>query len=304
MKKVKVGGLINTSAICMGMMRIDKMTVAEVESLVKTALDNGIDYFDHADIYGNGKCEEIFGNVIKDNRSLREKMIIQTKCGIRNGYYDFSKKHIIESVDNSLKRLNTDYIDVLLLHRPDTLMEPHEVNEAFEELYRSGRVRHFGVSNHNVMQIELFRKYISQPLIINQLQLSVMSAGLISSGMNVNMENKESVLHNSGLLEYSRLNDITIQAWSPFQYGFFDGVFLDNEKFPELNNTINNIAKEYGVTNTAIATAWILRHPANFQVVTGTVNPQRIKQICDGSDIVLTREQWYEIYRSAGHNLP
>lgn len=304
MKSIKVGGLLDCSSVVMGCMRIDEMPVKEVEQLIFTAALCNVNFFDHADIYGGGRSEEVFGRALKLHPELREKIILQTKCGICNGYYDFSKKHIIESVEGSLKRLQTDYVDILLLHRPDTLMEPGEVAQAFDKLYSEGKVRHFGVSNQNPMQMELLKKYVKQPLLINQLQLSVKVTGMIDSGFNVNMQNPPSVMHDGSVLEYCRLNGITIQAWSPFQYGFFEGVFLNRDKFPELNGCIDRIASEYGVTNSAVAVAWILRHPANMQVVTGTTNANRFTDICKGADITLTREQWYEIYRAAGNVLP
>lgn len=232
-------------------------------------------------------------------------MIIQTKCSIVPGImYDFSKEHILNSVDASLKRLKTDYVDTLLLHRPDTLMEPEEVAEAFSKLHESGKVKYFGVSNHTPMQIELLNKYLNNKIIINQLQFSIMHTGMIDAGLNMNIKNDASIDRDGGVLEYCRLKDITIQAWSPYQYGFFEGVFLDNDKFPELNKKINAIAEKYAVTNTAIATAWILRHPAKIQTIVGSMNAERIKEICKASNITLTRQEWYEIYLAAGNKLP
>lgn len=261
-------------------------------------------FFDHADIYGGGKSEEVFADAIDMNATIREKMILQSKCGIRQGFFDFSKEHIIASVEGSLKRLKTDYLDTLLLHRPDTLFEPEEVAAAFTELEKSGKVRHFGVSNQNPGQIELLKKYVDQELIANQLQFSIMHTGMIDTGFNVNMTIDSSLDRDGGILEYSRLNNMTIQAWSPFQYGFFEGVFLDNDKFPELNKVIDKIAADKGVTNSAIAVAWIQRHPASFQTVVGTMNPGRIADIAKASDVTLSREEWYEIYRAAGNQLP
>lgn len=305
MKKINLGnGAINASQIVLGCMRINKLTEMEAATLINTALEEGIDFFDHADIYGGGKSEEVFAKALDLKSSIREKIIIQTKCGIRKGYFDFSKEHILNSVEGSLKRLNTDYIDVLLLHRPDTLMEPEEVAEAFDYLHSSGKVRYFGVSNQNPMQIELLNKYLNHKTIINQLQLSITNTGMIDSGFNVNMKIDRSIDRDGSILEYCRLKDITIQAWSPFQYGFFEGVFLDNDKFPELNNKINEIAKLKDVTNSAIAVAWILRHPARIQPIVGTTNAQRLKDICKASQIELTRQEWYEIYRAAGNTLP
>lgn len=296
---------IRVSEIGLGCMRMANLNNQEAESVIKTAMEQGIDFFDHADIYGKGKSEEIFGQVIKNNKDIREKIVLQTKCAIKPGIcYDFSKEHILKSVDESLKRLNTEYVDTLLLHRPDTLMEPEEVAEAFSKLYETGKVREFGVSNHTPMQIELLNKYLDNKIIINQLQFSIMHTGMIDSGLNANMMGDASIDRDGGVLEYCRLKDITIQAWSPYQYGMFEGVFLNNDKFPEVNNKINEIASKYGVTNTAIATAWILRHPAKMQTIVGSMNTNRIKDICTASNVKLTREEWYEIYLAAGNKLP
>jgi len=305
MKTISIGnGKINASAIALGCMRIAGMPVNEVAELIDTALAEGINFFDHADIYGGGKCEEIFAEAVNMRPSIREKFIIQTKCGIRQGFYDFSKEHILNAVEGSLKRLKTDYIDVLLLHRPDTLMEPEEVAEAFDALHSSGKVRYFGVSNQNPMQIELLSKYLNQEILIDQLQLSLTNTGMIDSGLNVNMKNEPSIDRDGSILEYCRLKGITIQAWSPFQYGFFEGVFLNNNKFPELNRKIDEIAEKKGVTNTAIAIAWILRHPAKIQAIVGTTNSKRLKDICKAPEVELTRQEWYELYRAAGNKLP
>ncbi len=267
-------------------------------------MDEGINFFDHADVYADGKCEEKFSEALDMNASLREKMILQTKVGIREGSFDFSKKHILEAVDGSLKRLRTDHLDVVLLHRPDALVEPEDVAEAFTILETSGKVKYFGVSNQNPMQIELLRKFVKQKILFNQLQLSITNTGMIDAGINVNMQINHSVDRDGSILDYCRLNDITIQPWSPFQYGFFEGAFLDNPKFPELNQTINAIAKDKGVTNTAITIAWLLRHPAHMQPILGTTNVQRVKDSCQASDITLTREEWYQIYLAAGNKLP
>jgi predicted oxidoreductase len=289
----------------MGNMRLPQLSIAEAENLIRSAMEEGINFFDHADIYGGGKSEEIFSEAIQMNSSIREKMILQSKCGIRNGYFDFSKDHIIESVDGILKRLNTEYLDILLLHRPDPLMEPAEVAEAFEELHTSGKVRYFGVSNHNPAQVELLQKYTSHKLVVNQLQLSIAHTPIIDSGVTLNMKVDQAINRDMSVLEYCRLNDITIQAWSPYQHGFFGGSFLgDLEHYPELNEVVDSIAAKYGVTNTAIATAWITRHPANIQVVLGTTKVERLKDACQGSDIRLTREEWYQIYKAAGNMIP
>jgi len=295
---------MNVSEISLGCMRISSMTNQEISTLIHTALDEGINFFDHADVYGDGKCEEKFSEALDMNSSLREKMILQTKCGIRKDCFDFSKEHILEAVDGSLKRLRTDYLDVLLLHRPDALVEPEEVAEAFTILETSGKVKYFGVSNQNPMQIELLRKFVKQKILFNQLQLSITNTGMIDAGINVNMQINHSIDRDGSILDYCRLNDIIIQPWSPFQYGFFEGVFLDNPKFPELNRTINAIAEDKGVTNTAIAIAWLLRHPAHMQPILGTTNPDRVKDACKASDVTLTRQEWYQIYLAAGNKLP
>ncbi|MBC2074589.1 aldo/keto reductase [Listeria marthii] len=305
MKRITIGNIaLTASEISLGCMRMADLSKEDANKVINTALENGIDFFDHADIYGGGKSEEVFADAIDMNATIREKMILQSKCGIRQGFFDFSKEHIISSVEGSLKRLKTDYLDTLLLHRPDTLFEPEEVASAFTELEKSGKVRHFGVSNQNPGQIELLKKYVDQELIANQLQFSIMHTGMIDTGFNVNMTIDPSLDRDGGILEYSRLNNMTIQAWSPFQFGFFEGVFLDNDKFPELNKTIDKIAADKGVTNSAIAVAWIQRHPASFQTVVGTMNPGRIADIAKASDVTLSREEWYEIYRAAGNQLP
>lgn len=305
MKRITIGNsALTASEISLGCMRMADLSKEDANKVINTALENGIDFFDHADIYGGGKSEEVFADAIDMNATIREKMILQSKCGIRQGFFDFSKEHIIASVEGSLKRLKTDYLDTLLLHRPDTLFEPEEVAAAFTELEKSGKVRHFGVSNQTPGQIELLKKYVDQELIANQLQFSIMHTGMIDTGFNVNMTIDPSLDRDGGILEYSRLNNMTIQAWSPFQYGFFEGVFLDNDKFPELNKVIDKIAADKGVTNSAIAVAWIQRHPASFQTVVGTMNPGRIADIAKASDVTLSREEWYEIYRAAGNQLP
>ncbi len=305
MNKINIGnGKISASEISLGCMRINNLSKNEASRLINTALEEGINYFDHADIYGGGRSEEVFADAIDMHPSMRDKLIIQTKCGIRDGYFDFSKAHILQSVDDSLKRMQTDYIDTLLLHRPDTLMEPEEVAEAFSTLNESGKVRYFGVSNQNPMQIELLNKYLKNKIMINQLQLSITNTGMIDSGLNVNMTIDSSIDRDGSILEYCRLKDITIQAWSPFQYGFFEGIFLNNDKFPELNHKIDDIAAIHNVPNTAIAIAWILRHPAKIQPIVGTTNHKRLRDICKASQVKLTRKEWYEIYRAAGNKLP
>lgn len=305
MKTMRLGvSDLQVPVIAVGCMRINGLDKNQAERFVQTSLEQGLNFFDHADVYGGGTCEEIFAEAIHMSSSIREQVILQTKCGIRQGMFDFSKEHILEAVDGSLKRLRTDYIDVLLLHRPDALVEPEEVAEAFDLLQNSGKVRNFGVSNQNPMQMQLLKKFVKPPIVANQLQLSITNATMISAGINVNMENSAAVNRDGSVLDYCRLNDITIQPWSPFQYGFFEGVFLGNDKFPELNATIDKIAQRYEVSNTTMAIAWLLRHPAGMQPVTGTMNVERLKDCAKAAEIYLTREEWYEIYRSAGNVLP
>lgn len=304
MYNIKLGKSdLSVPTVAVGCMRIAEMEENNLNSFIDTALENGANYFDHADIYGRGKCEEVFGKTIK--RFNREDIIIQTKCGIVPGkMFDFSCEHIIKSVEGSLKRLDTDYIDVLLLHRPDALVEPEEVARAFSELKSTGKVRHFGVSNQNPYQMMLLEKYLDMPICANQLQFGIMHSSMIQSDINVNMYNESAVNRDGGVLDFCRLNDITIQPWSPMQYGFFEGCFLDNDKFPELNNVIEKIADRYSVSKTTIAIAWILRHPAKMQPVTGTTNIKRLTDSLKATQINLTREEWYKIYKAAGNILP
>ncbi len=305
MRRLKLGhGQLSASEISLGCMRINSLDSKEAERLINTAIDEGIDFFDHADIYGGGKSEEVFSKAVGMSSSKRDRLIIQSKCGIRKNQYDFSKEHILSSVDGILKRLNTEYLDILALHRPDTLMEPEEVAVAFDQLHRSGKVRYFGVSNFNPMQIELLNKYLKHKIIINQLQLSLTNTGMIDSGFNVNTKFETSIDRDGSILEYCRLKDITIQAWSPFQYGFFEGVFLGSEKYTELNNKINELSEKYNVSDVAIAIAWILRHPAKIQPILGTTNADRLKSICKASQVDMSRTEWYELYLAAGNKLP
>ncbi|ERP39398.1 aldo/keto reductase [Chitinivibrio alkaliphilus] len=305
MKTVNMGqsGLLGSNII-MGCMRIDSLNTKELEQLVYTALDAGINLFDHADIYGGGVCEELFGSFLRANPHLRKDLLLQSKCGIRDGYYDLSKEHIVRSVNESLQRLNTDYLDLFILHRPDTLMEPQEVAEALDTVITAGKVTHVGVSNMNSAQIELLLKYMKHPLIVNQLQLSPTNAGIFTTGIQANTAFDGAPDRHGHILEYSRLTEMTIQAWSPLQFGFFDGVYIDNPDFAELNTVLVRLAEENRVTTSAIALAWILSHPAQMQAVVGTTRVDRLRELCAASSLSLSRQEWYEIYRAAGHPLP
>ena len=306
MKKIKIANTdMTASQLILGCMRINESGKNPVET-IQTAYDHGINFFDHADIYGDGECETIFSKALKETSISRSDIYLQSKVGIKPGIaFDFSKQHIIEAVEGSLKRLDTDYLDALLLHRPDTLVEPEEVAEAFSQLEKAGKVRAFGVSNQNPGQIELLKTAVKQPLNINQLQFGLKHTGMIDAGINVNMENQAGLVRDGGILEYSRIHDMTIRAWSPFQYGFFEGVFVGNdEKFPELNARLLELAEQYKVTPSGIAVAFINRHPAKFQTVLGTMTPSRIIEATEAADIVLTREEWYSLYMAAGNILP
>ncbi|GGF19094.1 aldo/keto reductase [Williamsia phyllosphaerae] len=296
------------SSVILGLMRIEPLDDQQIRTLVGTAMDAGVTVFDHADIYGTERhaCERRFGGAVSFTASQREQVMLQSKVGIRDGFYDFSSRHILDTVDESLDALRTDHLDLLLLHRPDTLMEPAEVAAAFDTLQSAGKVRAFGVSNHTPGQIELLKTAVTQPLVANQVQLSVTHAPLIAAGVAANIAGlDQSVSRDNGLLDYSRVHGMTLQAWSPFQKGTSDGVFLgDRENYAELNDVLDELATEYGVTPTGIATAWITRHPANIQVVLGTTTPSRVSEAAAGSDVDLTRAQWYRIFRAAGHTLP
>ncbi len=296
---------LKASRLALGCMRIANKSTEEVEELVQTALDAGINFFDHADIYGGGKSETIFGEVLKKHPEYREKMIIQTKCGIVSGKrYDFSKEHILQSVHDSLERLQTEYIDILLLHRPDALCDPKEVAEAFDELYESGKVKYFGVSNHTPLQIELLQKYTKHPLIINQLQLSIVHSVMIDSGMNMNMKESWAQDKDGGVLDYCRLHDITIQPWSVVQASWAEGCFIDHPQYEKLNQVMKELADEYHVTKSAIAIAWLLRHPACMQPIMGTTSPVHLKEMVQACDVHLTRQQWYDLYLASDKPLP
>jgi predicted oxidoreductase len=299
---------LTVSSVVLGLMRIAKMSDADVRALFDAAVDSGVTMIDHADVYGGAPhvCEARFGEAVKLSATDRGRIVIQSKAGIRPGYFDFSFEHIIAAVDGSLKALHTDYLDVLLLHRPDTLVDPEDVAKAFETLHAAGKVRHFGVSNQTPGQIELLKSAVKQPLLFNQVQLSIAHANLFAQGIAANMDGlDQSISRDVGLLDYSRLKGMTLQAWSPVQKGFFEGALIgDRENYAELNQVMDELADKYAATPTGIAIAWITRHPANLQVVLGTTRPDRVRESVAGSDVTLTREEWYRLFRAAGHTLP
>ena len=290
--------------IGLGCMRMDDLSVKQVEKVINTALENGINFFDHADIYGDGECEKLFGKAIKQSKIERESLFIQSKCCIREGLYDFSRDYILKSVDGILSRLGTDRLDCLLLHRPDTLMDLDEVQEAFTKLFEEGKVLSFGVSNMNRFQMELLQSGISFPIVADQMQMSLAHTPLVDEGINVNTMFNGAVVRNSGTLEYCRLKGIVLQTWSPLQKGFFEGVFLGDPEYKDLNKVLDRLAEKYKVTSDAVAYAWLLRIPARMQVITGTMNPKHIASASKAADFTLTREEWYELYRAAGNELP
>lgn len=299
---------IPASNVILGLMRIEPLSDDEIRTLVSTAREVGINFFDHADVYGTPlhECERRFGEAITFSPAERDEVLVQSKVGLADGYWDFSTEHILDSVDKSLAALQLEHLDILLLHRPDALVEPDEVAAAFDSLQASGKVKNFGVSNHTPMQVELLKRSVKQPLIVNQVQLSITHANLITAGVAANMNGlDQSIDRDNGILDYSRIHDITLQAWSPFQKGFFDGVFLgDREAYGELNDVIDELSAKYEVAPEAIAVAWITRHPANMQVVLGTTNVQRVRDSADGSELPLTRQEWYRLFTAAGHVLP
>ena len=313
MRQIKIGNTnFSASAIAFGIMRMNKLSVDEAVKALETAHDTGINFIDSSDIYGHGKSEEIFGEALEKSSLSRDDFYIQSKTGIfedesqnyKTTRYDFSKEHIIKSVDGILSRMKIDYLDSLLLHRPDALMDPAEIAAAFDELQKDGKVRHFGVSNFNPMQVELLQAGLSQKLLINQLQLSVMHTGPIDFNIHTNMTDARSIDHDRGVLDYSRLHNMTVQAWSPFQYGQIEGNFIGNPMFPEVNDVLQKLANKKGVSKNAIAAAWILRHPAISQVIIGTMTPEHIVDSAKGADISLTAQEWYDIYLAAGNDLP
>ena len=306
MRYVDIKGTnIKASRLALGCMRIGDKSVEQVEELVKTALDLGINFFDHADIYAGGKSEKVFGEVLKKHPDWRKKMYIQTKCGIVPGKcYDFSQEHIIKCVDESLANLNTDYIDLLLLHRPDVLMDPYEVALTFDALYTSGKVRYFGVSNMNPMQIELLKKYSKHPIVVNQVQFNLVNAGLIDCGINVNMTNNEAINRDGSLLEYCYLHDITIQPWSILQASWEKGCFIDHPDYKELNDKLEEVGKKYGLDKAGMSLAWILRHPSRMQPIAGTTSPEHLRTLAKACDVKISREDFYALYLSNNRQLP
>lgn len=308
MKMINVAnGPQNVSSIILGCMRMPALLVQQAVEIIRTASEEGINFFDHATCYGDGEAETRFGDAFPLTGLKREEVYLQSKCGLHfdRKEFDWSREDIMASAEASLKRLKTDYLDALLLHRPDLLFDPEEVAEAFDQLAKSGKVRHFGVSNVTPGQLELLKKYVKQPLVFNQLQFSIEQSQLIDGGLYLNnLTTERSINRDNGILDYCRLHDITIQAWSPLQFGMFKGCFVDHPDFPELNKALGELGEKYGVSKTAIAIAWILRHPARMQAIAGTMNPEHLRDICAASKVNLTHQEWYQVYLASGKFLP
>jgi predicted oxidoreductase len=290
--------------LLLGCWRWHAMNAEQASALLHTAIETGIGCYDHADIYGDGDSERVFGAALKHSGMAREQVFIQSKCGIRNGYYDNSAAHILQAVDGILQRLDCDYLDALLLHRPDALMEPDEVASAFTHLLECGKVRQFGVSNFRPAQIEALQRALPMPLRFNQLQFGLAHTAMLDAGINANTRFEGSLDRDGNALEHARQHGLCIQAWSPLQFGFFEGNFLGHPDYAELNHALNNLAQVYSCQPGAIAIAWILRHPAKMQAILGTCKPARLHALAEATAISLSREQWYGLYRAAGNRLP
>lgn len=288
--------------------------IKQAHEAIESALSIGINLFDHADIYTYGKAERVFGEVLREQPHLRENMFIQSKCGIRfkensgvPGRYDFSEEHIRRSVDGILERLGVEYIDFLLLHRPDPLMDPEEVAKTIHDLKSSGKVRWFGVSNMSAGQIRLLQSYCEEPFLINQLEMSLAKMGWLETGVLVNHGEAAENIFPEGTLEYCRLENIQLQAWAPLAQGVFSGNSLDKqrESIKLTAKLVQEMAEQKQTTPEAIVLSWLMTHPAGIQPVIGTVNPDRIQACADAGKITLTREEWYTLYVSSrGRALP
>ncbi|MGX1830422.1 aldo/keto reductase [Paenibacillus taichungensis] len=314
---------ISTSRMVMGCMGlgggwnqnpITEEDIKQAHQAVDAALSIGINFFDHADIYTFGKAEIVFGQVLKERKDLREKILIQSKCGIRfedgpgrPGRYDFSSDYIRNSVDGILKRLGVEYIDFLLLHRPDPLMEPEEVAEVIHDLKESGKVRNFGVSNMSAAQMKLLQSYSNEPLIINQLEMSLAKLDWLEMGVLVNHNERINAHFPEETLEYCRLENIQIQAWGSLAQGLFSGRNLDgqSESIKETALLVKDMADQKQTSPEAILLAWLMRHPAGIQPILGTTRPDRIQKCGEAMNLTMTREEWYSLFVSSrGRRLP
>lgn len=315
MRTMKLGNTnLEVPVIAVGLMHLNKLDVHQAEEYIANCLDMGLNFFENADIYGVdgqhfGYCEELFAEAAHMSPSVRDKMILQTKCGFTDllpgqskpEMINLSKEYILQEANDSLKRLRTDYIDVYMLHAPDALADPEEIAEALDELYTSGKIRYVGVSNFNTTELMLLQKYVKQPIITNQLMMSVVNSGVISRGMYVNMDDDCAINRDGGVLDYCRLNDITVQCWSTMQSGYMGGCFLGDPNYKELNTKIEEVAEKYSVPTSAIALAWLLRHPAHLLPISGTMNIKHLADNAQAANVELTRREWYEIWKAAGN---
>lgn len=304
-RHVRIGPTdLDSSVIALGCMRWADLDDRGADALLGSAIDAGVDLFDHADIYGGGRCEEIFGEALHRSATSRSDVVLQSKCGILPGRYDLSARHIVASAEGSLRRLGTDHLDVFLLHRPDALADPDEIAAAFGQLEDAGKVRHFGVSNHTPSQISLLIDRLSQPIVAVQQQFSLAHTAMIDRGLTANTGSAVAVDRDGDVLDFCRSRGITVQAWSVLQYGAFAGTFLGEPGFEALDAALDAASRELGITAGAVAIAWILRHPAGIQPVVGTTRPERLRELAASADVTLTRERWYELYTAAGNSLP
>ena len=292
------------SQIILGLMRIQEKTIEEINELLIKAIQLGINMFDIADIYGNGKCEKLLGEVFDYNPTLREKLLLQTKCSICDGYYDCSKQHIKESVNRSLSRMRTEYIDILLLHRPDILMDYKEVAETMKELFNEGKVHYFGVSNFPAHQIKMLQKELPFKLYINQIQMSIVHCPMIDSVLHFNTQSSCALDRTYQTYEYCQEENIQIQAWSPLQINLHEGSFIGNTSFPELNTKLNKLAIKYSTTPQSIAINWLLQLPTPLQPILGTTNPLHLDEIMKSMTFTITKQEWYSLYTLAHKSLP
>ncbi len=294
------------SRIAFGCMRLPAEQSA-VTNAVRAALDAGINFFDHANIYQRGRAEEAFSALWSDMPGLRDKIILQSKCGNRFAgdsdplapkRYDFSYAHIVASVDGSLTRLKTDHLDILLLHRPDPLADPEEIARAFSELKNAGKVRYFGVSNHTGAQIDLLKTCVSEPIVVNQLEISVLHPTLLNAGVIFNQDAPLYPVRGEGTLDYCRTHKITVQAWGPLARGAASGKLPEgaDERVVKTAAVVEAIASAHGVSREAVLIAWLLKHPAKIQPIIGTMSPQRIKGCCQADELELTREEWWRLF--------
>ncbi|WP_040515653.1 aldo/keto reductase [Paraglaciecola polaris] len=314
--------LPNVSALaygCMGLgggwdaKPVSRANIAQANDCVNTALESGINFFDHADIYTLGKAEQVFGEVLAQRPELRKRIYIQSKCGIRFSddqgpkRYDLSADWIRESVEGSLRRLNTDYLDVLMLHRPDPLMQAEEIARVFDELRSAGKVHYFGVSNMHHHQIAYLQQALDAPLVANQIEASLLKQDWIDEGVYAGNSDGQDINFNAGTLEYCRREHMQLQSWGSLAQGLYSGRAVSDKSEAVIRTSVlvAKLAAAYNVSPEAIVLAWLIRHPANIQPVIGSTDCGRIAGASQAGNITLSREHWYALYESAkGMELP